>query len=113
MRLIDADALIQHTYSAVIDGVKTDIIDTSNVDNAPTIIWCSENSDGLPLMDLRPRQKGEWIFNKEMSVTCSLWNCSVCNRLNGNDSFNYCPNCGTDMRGDDDGLSVQKNDRDS
>lgn len=37
MRLIDADELIQHTYSAVIDGVETDIIDVSNVDNAPTV----------------------------------------------------------------------------
>lgn len=44
--------------------------------------------------------QGKWIFNKEMSVTCSLWNCSVCNRLNGNDSFNFCPNCGADMRGE-------------
>ena len=31
------------------------------IDNAPTIIWCSENSDGLPLMDLRPRPQDEWI----------------------------------------------------
>jgi len=37
-RLIETDALIQHTYSAVVDGVETDIIDVSNVDNAPTVI---------------------------------------------------------------------------
>ena len=37
-RLIEADALIQHTYSAVVDGVETDIIEVSDVDNAPTVI---------------------------------------------------------------------------
>lgn len=37
MRLIDANALIQHTYSAAIDGVETDIIDVSDVDNALTV----------------------------------------------------------------------------
>lgn len=35
--LISRNALIQHTYSAVVDGVETDIIDASDVDNAPTV----------------------------------------------------------------------------
>ena len=35
--LISRNALIQHAYSAVVDGVEKDIIDLSDVDNAPTI----------------------------------------------------------------------------
>lgn len=35
--LISRDALIQHAYSAVVDGVEKDIIDLSDVDNAPTV----------------------------------------------------------------------------
>lgn len=35
--LISRNALIQHAYSAVVDGVEKDIIDLSDVDNAPTV----------------------------------------------------------------------------
>lgn len=35
--LISRSALIQHAYSAVVDGVEKDIIDLSDVDNAPTV----------------------------------------------------------------------------
>lgn len=35
--LISRNALIQHAYSAVVDGVEKDIIDLSDVDDAPTV----------------------------------------------------------------------------
>ena len=55
MRLIDADALIEELRDWADPSVLTFI------NNAPTIIWCSETPNGLPLMDLRPRPQGEWI----------------------------------------------------
>jgi hypothetical protein len=73
----------------------------SAIDNAPTVKITDYDTcyqDGVEdgLNDIRPQ--GKWVYNKEMSITCSLWNCSVCNRLNGNDYFNFCPNCGSQMQ---------------
>lgn len=79
MRLIDADALIQHTYSAVVDGVETDIIDVSNVDNAPTV---------------EERTQGEWINTSPYDIEGE---CSKCCYLS-NKCYNFCPNCGAMMK---------------
>ena len=77
----------------------------SLIDNAPTVFayteddMCQATVDGYDVAKMQfERPQGKWIYNKEMSTTCSLWNCSVCNRLNGNDSFNFCPDCGAKMK---------------
>lgn len=53
------------------------------------------NEEKQKLLDeLRP--KGEWIEHKD------LWRktCSVCEfRWKNVEEFNFCPNCGSDMRG--------------
>lgn len=100
--IISRNALIQHAYSAVVDGVEKDIIDLSDVDNAPTV-------DVLPtsfemkkfLQEFRElkdfkreheRPQGEW---KPISFQfeCSLCECFCAYKAN------FCPNCGADMRG--------------
>ena len=58
MRLIDADEL-KNEMKEKCKWLCKDLEDI--IDNAPTIIWCSKNSDGLPLMDLRSRPQGEWM----------------------------------------------------
>ena len=78
VRLIDANALKEaiknrRTYLSYEDA--KDVLDL--IDNAPTIIWCSETPDGLPLMNLRPRLQGEWIYGED---DCGQdgWFCSEC-----------------------------------
>ena len=87
MRAIDADRLLEerriHTYYHLPNGdIAIPLID---IKNAPTI---------------EERKKGKWI-KREIGWKCS--NCTLCTNDRGADSFNFCPNCGSDMReGDQD-----------
>ena len=60
--------------------------------------WKSaEISDLIKTYEERPQ--GEW---KETDIPEStLCKCSVCNFDLGAYSFNFCPNCGADMRGEE------------
>lgn len=82
MRLIDADALIED-----VDGDLTDSIAEGRaiekIMNAPTI---------------EERKTGEWI-KRALGWKCS--NCNLCTNDRGADDFNFCPNCGADMRGEE------------
>lgn len=56
----------------------------------------------LPTADVRENVRGKWVkvdeqpyFRKHFHKVC----CSVC-RKQGYDYWNFCPNCGADMRGD-------------
>jgi len=45
------------------------------------------------------RKKGEWI-NRSLNILYPAWErytCSVCGKHS--DNYDYCPNCGADMRG--------------
>ena len=46
------------------------------------------------------RMKGRWI-DVTKTGGAELWKCSECGELELEDSY-YCPNCGADMRGDED-----------
>ena len=55
-----------------------------------------------PTVESRP--SGEWIYESETADACAGWKCS-----NGNagywfpftnEEFDFCPNCGADMRGE-------------
>lgn len=57
MRLIDADALkatLSNEPNYIDDGAIFEQFEKT-IDNAPTIIWCNQTSEGLPLFDLRER----------------------------------------------------------
>lgn len=43
------------------------------------------------------RQIGEWVYDTEHSITIDMYKCSVCGYY-GHTHFNFCPNCGCDMR---------------
>jgi rubrerythrin len=59
------------------------------------------------------RKKGRWIhdqveacnpFVDSLPVWVDVMQCSVCNEyIEGSHGKNYCPNCGADMRGEEDG----------
>ena len=48
------------------------------------------------------RPTGEWIYAKEQLEIVPMWECSCC-RMRMQKKFNFCPNCGADMRGEQDG----------
>lgn len=108
MRLIDADKFKEDLmklwdYSCV-DGITATTVLKQvmhDLDNAPTIIWCSKTSEGYPLMDLRHREKGEWI-RKVDDVGFVSYICSECGaEIEVEDPMDdkFCFNCGAKMKG--------------
>lgn len=65
--------------------------------------------DNIPAADVAPVVHGQWIFEKGDGQTSSDgWVCSACNcgfhtNVPYFEDFNFCPNCGADMRGENDG----------
>ena len=118
MRLIDAEALLNSGYPTIYHTEFGDeVINTEDIKNAPTVrlsillkdisdedienfklIWQRATSKGILLNPERPH--GVW---KETDIPESiLCKCSVCNFNLGAYSFNFCPNCGADMREESD-----------
>jgi hypothetical protein len=53
--------------------------------------------EAIPAADVRPVVRGKWI--KPTRVPDSMLSeCSVCGFDTGAYTFNFCPNCGADMR---------------
>lgn len=109
MRLIDADVLKENLAEAVtkrfekwdktILVCEMETFTRDIINNTPTVIWCGGSSEGLPIMDLRPRPGAKWNQDEDdNSLTCSGCGC----RLWANDIIDgeayFCPNCGADMR---------------
>lgn len=101
MRLIDADELKKalsdkdlitwtHEYG---DAIPFDWA-ISTLDNAPTVLEITEHdiTDFYPKNILRPQ--GEWIKLRDYDFKCSVCGYSLM------DKYNFCPECGADMRGD-------------
>ena len=88
MRLIDADALYMELVKMKDFGELTAKKAIRVVKKAPTI-------------DAEPVRHGKWI-----GYAGTIGNeCSVCGKwidvLQGTAEMNYCPNCGADMRGEE------------
>lgn len=113
MRLIDADELQKKIGEKIDYKIKWtlepnvyvfrahEIFDM--IETAPTVVKCGITSEGLPLLDLTPRPRGEWIFVKANEEQTDGFECSVCKRTYHTrvpyfSEFNFCPNCGADMR---------------
>lgn len=78
-RYIDAD-LLQEDFKADHGGKRSLMIDTQ------------------PTADVRENVHGEWIADELTGWLCS--NCGEHIVLNVKMHGNYCPNCGADMKGD-------------
>lgn len=93
-RLIDADALKSNLFLSNGDGY---VVSLDAINNAPTVDVIGQ-CEGC----IYERPHGEWLFNAYEKQTKS-WNiCSVCGHDQVHET-NFCPNCGADMRGDDNG----------
>ena len=89
MRLIDADELETEVVWHYTEGY-IEVVNASEIENAPTI---------------EPK-RGEWVIGEnENDGWCK---CSVCGYVNltcevyaiGSEAYNYCPNCGASMKGE-------------
>lgn len=60
-----------------------------------------EAIETLPAADVRPVVRGRWIEKPYLLGTTNV--CSVCGENYGmpHGKYNFCPNCGADMRGGD------------
>lgn len=90
MRLIDADALKERFRNTTTNGINLEIdkFAIKCIDDAPTI---------------KIERKGEWVFEPELSNKHiePFFSCSECKYMAWGifEKTNYCPNCGSDMRG--------------
>ena len=107
MRLIDADALKEVMWRSAVD-TREKIAEI--IDNAPTFD-CMHCDDFYEIEDCRncpitntstkempERPQGKWldIYKSHIAYECS--NCHI--QMPITDYYNFCPNCGADMRGD-------------
>lgn len=101
MRLIDADKLLEELK-------KTDryFIVKFDIENAPTVTSYEIEalmSDYLTFRLEPQRPQGTWIFEKANEeridgYICSNCKCSFHTRVPYFSEFNFCPNCGAEMK---------------
>ena len=91
MRLIDADAIPWTDLNSDMPNSKIKVLITfaDKVNKMPTI---------------EERKKGKW---RRRLVDCGFnadWHCSMCGWKTSLEEhgYNFCPNCGADMRGEED-----------
>ena len=113
MRLIDADELKKVIHSSSLSGNREWLLMDLDqiIDNAPTVHHpncdiCEDKAKSYSMgfqdgyLTGKERPQGEWIYTPNI-IGLSEYEgitCSIC----GDDSigdFNFCPNCGADMRG--------------
>ena len=75
------------------------------IDNAPTVTvdnYAMGYQDGVRKV-LSERPKCEWIKDESSSIAYRCSNCEVLQHWSPikNGKYNFCPNCGADMRGKD------------
>ena len=59
--------------------------------------------EGIKAADVRENVRGEWVKGGEQPYFRKHFDIVVCSKCNkrGEHSWNFCPNCGADMRGDE------------
>ena len=90
------EGIVEELENICINGDEYILTLLSNIKNAPPVeekSYAMGYQDGLEdgLNDIRPQ--GKWICEYR---TCK---CSVCGFATVIDTYNFCPNCGADMRG--------------
>ena len=62
----------------------------------------AEDVDAQPAADVRENVKGEWIRRKD-TIQCSQCKAKWIDHTYLIETFRFCPNCGADMRGGNNG----------
>lgn len=108
--LISREALKKHkVYS---EERHEYVVPVYNIDNAPTVeldesviqevlnkrcMTAVSNEYLIALHGNNGRTQGKWIPQTDFDGF-TYWKCSECNKKNDFEKFNFCPNCGADMR---------------
>ena len=87
MRLIDADALLEHVWDADTRAGYVQVVDRQDIENAPTI---------------EERKNGKWIWqwDRHDYDTANEAVCSECGKASDMPVGYFCKWCGADMRGE-------------
>lgn len=105
MRLIDADALIDDLeHDVAIDQDTLDFEELTEINRANIQFDKDCKQNAIDLLKNAPtiepeRKKGKWVETEFLK----LRECSCCHAQWGVysvEDFNFCPDCGSDMRGD-------------
>ena len=83
-RYIDADKLIE-----LANNTKDKTIDANDIAR-------------FPIADVRENVRGEWIRKKD-TIQCSQCKAKWIDHTYLIETFRFCPNCGADMRGNNNG----------
>lgn len=128
MRLIDADKFKENILSGLYIYCQENKEDIANaIDSEPTItpslnldniteediekfkmIWQRANNKGLLTIN-EEKPHGKWEYNQyDGNPNIGNWHCSNCHNICyemklTHDNYKFCPNCGADMRGIDNG----------
>lgn len=103
MRLIDADALEARMYH---DAFEVDS-DMQKWDSGCWIRYKMFENAIEEAPTIEERKKGKWIIEPH-TKGMYIHRCSECMKVlmlspTDQPKYNYCPNCGADMRGENDG----------
>lgn len=91
MRYIDADLIEYEPMCRAMGNGMYEDCETAYKDQI----------DDIPTADVRKNVKGEWLSGDCMGASCSKCDEYFSFRtFNEVHSFNFCPNCGADMRGE-------------
>lgn len=88
---------------AAIDAIMKVYVRTAGYKARERVFEAEEAVHRLPVADVAPVVHGRWIEQEKYTFGV-MYDCSICgNRiLDNGHSWNYCPNCGARMDGDDD-----------
>ena len=88
---------------AAIDAIMKVYVRTAGYKARERVFEAEEAVHRLPVADVAPVVHGRWIEQEKYTFGV-MYDCSICgNRiLDTGHSWNYCPNCGARMDGDDD-----------
>ena len=90
------DSISRH---AVIDLVEE--LETQRLKGDIDLLYAPMIKGVRALPSAQPvRKTGQWIKRKKGAIG---YNCSCCGKSDISNHFDYCPNCGADMRGEQDG----------
>ena len=115
VRLIDANALrknMEFVCMGIMAGTEPYNAPLTEIDNAPTVeipvarwdCYCEGQKVGYEKA-LSERPQGEWEYNQyDGNPNIGNWHCSECRHIvyggySQKPYYNFCPNCGADMRG--------------
>ena len=114
VRLIDANALRDHAFEVCQgNGVEREtlmVVPLAEINNAPTVGYTFEEAFQKTVCEQKlycpNRPQGEWIKDGH-HIRCNKCNEYICDtdREGNKIPDNFCPNCGADMRGDNNGKS--------